>query len=89
MRWPQPVPPFKRVSCERCNWRGATRWFDRNARVNVRVIAASNAPLHELVTAGTFRADLFYRLSVLTIELPPLRERWAMSKRLRSISYAA
>jgi DNA-binding NtrC family response regulator len=44
-------------------------------RVNVRVIAASNAPLQELVAAGTFRPDLFYRLSVLTIELPPLRER--------------
>jgi DNA-binding NtrC family response regulator len=39
------------------------------------VIGASNAPLPELVEAGTFRPDLFYRLSVLTIELPPLRER--------------
>jgi len=45
------------------------------SRVNVRVIGASNAPLPELVVAGTFRPDLFYRLSVLTIELPPLRER--------------
>ena len=44
-------------------------------RVNVRVIGASNAPLPELVALGTFRPDLFYRLSVLTIELPPLRER--------------
>ena len=44
-------------------------------RVNVRVIGASNAPLPDLVMAGTFRPDLFYRLSVLTIELPPLRER--------------
>src|SRR6195256_5279481 len=44
-------------------------------RVNVRVIGASNAPLPELVEAGPFRGDLFYRLSVLTIELPPLRER--------------
>jgi DNA-binding NtrC family response regulator len=44
-------------------------------RVNVRVIGASNAPLPELVEAGTFRPDLFYRLSVLTIELPPLRDR--------------
>jgi DNA-binding NtrC family response regulator len=44
-------------------------------RVNVRVIGASNAPLHELVAAGNFRPDLFYRLSVLAIELPPLRER--------------
>jgi len=44
-------------------------------RVNVRVIGASNAPLRDLVAAGTFRADLYYRLSVLSIELPPLRER--------------
>ncbi len=44
-------------------------------RVNVRVIGASNAPLQELVAAGTFRPDLYYRLSVLTIELPPLRKR--------------
>ena len=44
-------------------------------RVNVRVIGASNAPLQKLVGAGSFRADLYYRLSVLSIELPPLRER--------------
>ncbi len=41
----------------------------------MRVIGASNAPLRGLVDAGTFRADLFYRLSVLSIELPPLRDR--------------
>jgi DNA-binding NtrC family response regulator len=44
-------------------------------RVNVRVIGASNAPLRGLVDAGSFRNDLFYRLSVLTIDLPPLRAR--------------
>jgi DNA-binding NtrC family response regulator len=44
-------------------------------RVNVRVIGASNAPLRELAAAGSFRPDLFYRLSVLSIELPPLRAR--------------
>ena len=44
-------------------------------QVNVRVIGASNAPLRELVATGTFRADLFYRLSVFSIELPPLRDR--------------
>ena len=44
-------------------------------RINVRVIGASNVPLLRLVEAGSFRADLFYRLSVLTIDLPPLRER--------------
>src|SRR5215510_12766641 len=44
-------------------------------RVNVRIIGASNAPLDELVSSGQFRADLFYRLSVLTIDLPRLRDR--------------
>jgi len=44
-------------------------------RVNVRVIGASNAPLRDLVTAGNFRSDLYYRLSVLTVDLPPLRAR--------------
>jgi DNA-binding NtrC family response regulator len=43
--------------------------------VNVRVIAATNQPLRELVETGRFRADLFYRLNVLRIYLPPLRER--------------
>jgi DNA-binding NtrC family response regulator len=47
----------------------------QSRRVNVRVIGASNAPLRDLVAAGTFRSDLFYRLSVLSIELPPLRAR--------------
>jgi DNA-binding NtrC family response regulator len=47
----------------------------QSRRVNVRVIGASNAPLRDLVAAGTFRSDLFYRLSVLSIELPPLRQR--------------
>jgi DNA-binding NtrC family response regulator len=44
-------------------------------RVNVRVLGASNASLKDLATNGSFRSDLFYRLSVLTIDLPPLRER--------------
>ena len=44
-------------------------------RVNVRVIGASNPPLQKLVAAGSFRGDLYYRLSVLSIELPPLRDR--------------
>jgi DNA-binding NtrC family response regulator len=47
----------------------------QSRHVNVRVIGASNAPLRGLVDGGTFRADLFYRLSVLTIEVPPLRAR--------------
>lgn len=43
--------------------------------VDVRVIAASNINLEEAVVKGTFRSDLFYRFAVITIDIPPLRER--------------
>jgi DNA-binding NtrC family response regulator len=43
--------------------------------VDVRVVSASNRDLDELVEAGEFRADLLYRLKVVTIQLPPLRQR--------------
>ena len=44
-------------------------------KVNVRVIAASNKDLRQEIEKGTFREDLFYRLNVLPIEVPPLRNR--------------
>ncbi|MFA6958868.1 MAG: sigma-54 dependent transcriptional regulator [Thermoanaerobaculia bacterium] len=44
-------------------------------RVDVRIVAASNADLQQLVRDGGFREDLFYRLNVITVTLPPLRKR--------------
>jgi len=48
---------------------------DREVKVNVRILSATHRNLEKMVAEGTFREDLFYRLNVLNLEVPPLRDR--------------
>ena len=48
---------------------------EKEIEIDIRLLAATNRNLSEMVTAGTFREDLFYRLKVIEVEIPPLRSR--------------
>jgi DNA-binding NtrC family response regulator len=71
------VPPSTQVKLLRALEEGEVMRVGGTSPINVdvRVVAASNQPLRLLVSEGAFRADLFYRLNVLSVYLPPLRER--------------
>jgi transcriptional regulator with GAF, ATPase, and Fis domain len=71
------MPPETQVKLLRVIERGEFERLgsSRTLRVDVRVIAATNRPLPDLVRAGGFRPDLFYRMNVFPLTLPPLRER--------------
>ena len=71
------LPPLTQVKLLRVLQDGSFKRVGdvKEQEVDARVIAASNKVLADLVEAGTFREDLFFRLNVITIEIPPLRDR--------------
>jgi transcriptional regulator with GAF, ATPase, and Fis domain/tetratricopeptide (TPR) repeat protein len=71
------TPPRMQASLLRALQEGVVRPVGgtRDVRVDVRVVAATHRPLEELVASGKMREDLYYRLHVVVIPVPPLRER--------------
>ena len=74
MRWARCRSPQQNF-CAPCGRRVRRLGSNRTVRVDIRVIATSNRPLEAAVAEGRFRADLYYRLNVIPISLPPLSDR--------------
>jgi DNA-binding NtrC family response regulator len=71
-----PISPEIQVKLLRVIQSGVPQtWSLENIQVDVRIVAATNTDLQAAVHQGTFRDDLFYRLNVIVIKIPPLRER--------------
>jgi DNA-binding NtrC family response regulator len=71
------IPPTTQIKLLRVLQEGEFERVGGNKtiKVNIRIIAASNRDLHDAVKEGVFREDLYYRLNVVNIKLPPLRDR--------------
>ena len=69
------IPVCRRNCCASCRTRDRAAGAERTERVDVRVIAATNRNLAQLVDEGRFQADLYFRLHVIPIVVPPLRDR--------------
>ena len=71
------MSPYLQATLLRCLSDGTFRRVggEREVKVNVRILSATHRDLEKMVNEGAFREDLFYRLNVLNLEVPPLRER--------------
>jgi transcriptional regulator with GAF, ATPase, and Fis domain len=79
-----------RSNCKRSCFESSRRQFERlgdprTVKVNVRIIASTNRNLEDAIRNGGFREDLFYRLNVFPITIPPLRQRERETSRCSSI----